>query len=64
MTYGIAVDPSDLPAINVGDLEHGVNPWISCSAFTPDDLTHEPFIGGLLSYLLLGLDNHEVAWTN
>ena len=64
VTHSISINPGDLSVINVGDLEHGVHPWVSRSAFTPDDLTHEPFIGGLLSNLLLSLDNHEVAWTN
>ena len=60
----ITVYPGDLPAINVGYLKHGVHPWVSRSAFTPDDLSHEPLIGALLSSLLLSLDNHEVSWTN
>ena len=60
----ISVDPSDFAVINVGYLEHRVHPWVSRSAFKPDDLPHESVAVALLSHLLLSLNNHDLAWTN
>jgi hypothetical protein len=64
MSDCIAVYPSDFCVVNVRDLEHGVHHWVSRSTFTPDDLAHEPLVVGLLSHLLLSLNNHDLAWTN
>ena len=64
MSDRIAVDPGDFAVINVGDLEHCVHAGVSRFSFTPGDLTHEPLVGGLLSCLLLILDNHDVSRPN
>lgn len=60
----ISNDPVDLSVIDIGDLEHRVHSWVSLCAFTPNDLPHEPFVVGLLSYLLLSLDNYDVSRPN
>ncbi len=61
MSNCIAFYPGDFSVVNVGDLEYGVHPWVSRSAFKPDDLPHEPVAidedGG---YLLRELP-HQVA---
>ena len=57
----IPVDPRDATVIDVGDLEHCVDPWITGTAFAENNLAHPPVDIYLVSNLLRCLNNHKVT---
>ena len=61
MGHSIPVDPEDSPVIDVGDLKHCVDPWITGTAFAEDHLSHPPVVVELLCNLLLSLNDHPIA---
>ena len=64
MCHLVSVNPRDIAVIHVGDLEHRVDPWISCTSFTEKNLTHPPALFEQLGNLLFSLDDHPIASLN
>ncbi len=64
MGHLVAIDPRDVTVIDVGDLEHCVDPWVTGTSFAEDNLTHPPSVIERLCNPLSCLDDHKITRLN
>ena len=64
MVHLIAIDPSYISVIDVGDLKHGVHSWITSAVFAKDHLTHPPSVVECLCNLLRCLHDGVITRLN